>query len=315
MNDMQHRRLLIDIARDYYLSKITIAQISDKYNVSRYLISKYLDEALDNGLVKININTPIERNLVLEAKFKKTFNINHIYIIKDTDTTDDDEHHIIEFAAETIQQRILQSKIVGITWGSTMLNVIDHFHAIPHDELLFTQFMGDNLKTNAAHGSVPLVQKAAAKFGAQYMTLPAPLYLFNDQTRQMFAQEPAIAPVIANFDRMDTLFTGIGTSASIDSIPVWKNNRTAILGKTTSDQVAGLLYGRPYDFNGQMLNTAHDKLFGASLATILQVPVRFAVVKSKFKSQALLGALRGQLLTDVITDEAVANRVLQENQS
>ncbi|WP_047999216.1 sugar-binding transcriptional regulator [Lactiplantibacillus herbarum] len=315
MNDMKHRRLLIDIARDYYLSKITIAQISDKYNVSRYLISKYLDEALANGLVKININTPVERNLVLEAKFKAAFHLDHIYIIKDTDTTSDDEHHIIEFAAETIQQRILQSRVVGVTWGSTVLSVIDSFQATPHDDLLFTQFMGDNLKTNAAHGSAPLVQKAAAKFGAQYMTLPAPLYLFNDQTHQLLAQEAAMAPAFAQFDQMDTLFTGIGTLASLDSIPVWKMNQSAILGTATADQVAGLLYGRPYDLNGRMLNTEHDKLFGARLATIMQVPVRFAVVKNKFKSQALLGALRGQLLTDVITDEAVANRVLQENQA
>ena len=81
MDDMNHRRLLIGIAHDYYLSKINIAEISKKYQVSRYLISKYLDEAMATGLVKININTPIERNSELEAKFKHRFPIEHIYII------------------------------------------------------------------------------------------------------------------------------------------------------------------------------------------------------------------------------------------
>ena len=207
MDDMNHRRLLIGIAHDYYLSKINIAEISKKYQVSRYLISKYLDEAMATGLVKININTPIERNSELEAKFKHRFPIEHIYIIKDADTTSDDERHVIEFAAETIQRQIIQSNVIGVAWGGTVLSVIDNFQTSTRDDLLFTQFMGDNLKTNAANGSTPLVQKAAAKFGARYVTIPAPLYLFNDQAHQALAQEPAITPAISNFDRMDMLLS------------------------------------------------------------------------------------------------------------
>ncbi|WP_338208002.1 sugar-binding transcriptional regulator [Lactiplantibacillus paraxiangfangensis] len=314
MDDMNHRRLLIGISHDYYLSKINIAEISKKYQVSRYLISKYLDEAMATGLVKININTPIERNSELETEFKKQFSIDHIYIIKDADTTSDDERHVIEFSAEIIQHQILQSQVIGVAWGGTVLSVIDNFQTGTRNDLLFTQFMGDNLKTNAANGSTPLVQKAAAKFGAKYVTIPAPLYLFNDQAHQALAQEPAIVPAISNFDRMDMLFAGIGTLASIDSIPVWKQNRQQILGGANPEDVVGLLYGRPYDINGHVLNEHHDKLFGAKLATILKVPRRFAIVKSKFKSKALLGAIRGRLLTDIIIDEAVANRVLQEDQ-
>lgn len=315
MDDMNHRRLLIGIAHDYYLSKINIAEISKKYQVSRYLISKYLDEAMATGLVKISINTPIERNGELETKFKKQFPIDHIYIIKDADTTSDDERHVIQFAAEEIQHQILQSQIIGVAWGGTVLSVIDNFQISTRDDLLFTQFMGDNLKTNSANGSTPLVQKAAAKFSAKYVTIPAPLYLFNDRAHQALAQEPAITPAISNFDRMDMLFAGIGTLASIDSIPVWKAHQQAILGGADPEAVAGMLYGRPYDINGRILNTDHDKLFGAKMAAILKVPRRFGVIKSKFKSKALLGALRGHLLTDIIIDEAVANRVLQEDQA
>ena len=315
MDDMNHRRLLIGIAHDYYLSKINIAEISKKYQVSRYLISKYLDEAMTTGLVKIDINTPIERNTKLEAKFMHRFSIHHIYIIKDADTTSDDERHVIEFAAETIQRQILQSQIIGVAWGGTVLSVIDNFQTSTRDDLLFTQFMGDNLKTNAANGSTPLVQKAAAKFSAKYVTIPAPLYLFNDHAHQALAQEPAITPAIRNFERMDMLFAGIGTLASIDSIPVWQQHQQEILGGVDPQAVAGLLYGRPYDINGHILNEAHDKLFGAKLPAILKVPRRFGIIKSKFKSKALLGALRGQLLTDIIIDEAVANRVLQEDQA
>lgn len=71
MEDMKSREQLANIARDYYLSKLTISQISKKYDLSRYLITKALDDAMSTGLVKISINAPIDRNMEMEARFKK----------------------------------------------------------------------------------------------------------------------------------------------------------------------------------------------------------------------------------------------------
>ncbi len=205
-----------------------------------------------------------------------------------------------------------RSSVIGIGWGGTVANVINHFQTEILDDLVFTQYMGDNLKYNSTLGATPLVQKAAAKFGASFRTIPAPLYIINDATRSALQQEPALIPAFTTMAKMDLLFAGIGTLASVDSIPLWRNHRHDILGDIEPDDVAGMLYGRPYDINGNILNADHDKLFGSSLDAILTVPHRMAVVKSKFKGRALLGALRGGLITDFVTNESVANRVLLE---
>lgn len=60
---------LASIAHDFYLSKLNIAEISQKYNLSRYLITKALDDAEMRGIVKIKITQGIKRNQVLEWKF------------------------------------------------------------------------------------------------------------------------------------------------------------------------------------------------------------------------------------------------------
>lgn len=171
--------------------------------------------------------------------------------------------------------------------------MINHFQTEILDDLVFTQYMGDNLKYNSTLGATPLVQKAAAKFGASFRTIPAPLYIINDATRSALQQEPALIPAFTTMAKMDLLFAGIGTLASVDSIPLWRNHRHDILGDIEPDDVAGMLYGRPYDINGNILNADHDKLFGSSLDAILTVPHRMAVVKSKFKGRALLGASVG----------------------
>ncbi|ANZ65344.1 citrate lyase [Secundilactobacillus paracollinoides] len=313
MKDIKQQEQIANIARDYYLSKLTISQISKKYQLSRYLISKYLDDSVSTGLVKITINAPIDRNLEMEAQFKKMFTIQNAFILKDADTTNDDYENIVSFAAEEIQTMIHQSTIVGVAWGGTVATVINHFQPEVNDDVTFTQFAGDNLKYNSAFGSTPLVQKAAAKFDARYLTLPGPLYILNDDIRTTFQQEPAMIPTFSAMSRMDMLFSGLGTMASVDSIPQWRNHRDEILGNADDSDVVGFLYGRPYDINGLILNAQRDKFFGASLDSIMAVTHRVGIVKSKFKGRTLLGALRGGLLTDIVTNESVANRVLLED--
>lgn len=183
MNDVKHQELLANIAQDYYLSKQTVTDLSKKYQLSRYLITKYLDEALATGLVKINIATPISRNFDLEVRFKKAFHLRNAFILKSSDTPNDDNENIIEYASAEIQDLIRQSRIIGLTWGDTVLSVISHFQAEVRDDITFSQFVGNNLKYTSLSGATPLVEKAASKFGAPYQTMPAPLYILSDSAR------------------------------------------------------------------------------------------------------------------------------------
>lgn len=313
MNEVSQPGQLAEIARDFYLGQLTIAQLSAKYHLSRYLITKAINEARISGIVKITINSPIERNTELETRFNNLFPNTNTIIIKDVETANADMENIIDFAAAEIQRHVKNSRVVGVSWGDTLMNIIDRFQTEIRDDLVFTQFMGDNLKYNSSIGATPLVQRAAAKYGAKYLTMPAPLYIVNDNVRTNLKVEPALQDVFTYCAKMDMLFTGIGTLDSINSIPVWHDHLNQLFANINQSQVVGMMYGRPYDINGQVLTPQKDKLFGASMDTLLQVPNRIGVVKSKFKARAMLGALRGNLLTEIITNEAVANRVLLES--
>lgn len=312
MNEIKHKKQLALIAQDYFLSQMSIADISKKYDISRYLITKSINEALDSGLVKIEINAPVARNFELELTFQKHFGIEHIYILKTAEKPDENSENIIQFASEQASLLINESKVVGLTWGSTIYNMIDHFNGTIRDDLVFTQFLGENMKYNSSAGSTRMVEKAASKFSSKYVTMVGPLYIVNDNVRSSLKNEPALLQAFKYANRMDAIFTGIGTLSSIDSIYAWKNHKQEIFPDVNRDEIAGMVFGRPIDINGTFLNSLNDKTFGIDTETILAVPRRLAVVKSKFKSRAALGALRGHLFTDVIMDESNANRILME---
>lgn len=81
---------LANIAHDYYISKLNIAEISAKYNLSRYLIDKALSDAEKTGIVQINIKEGAKRNPGLEKTFRQQFGLKEAFILKKLKTKNQD---------------------------------------------------------------------------------------------------------------------------------------------------------------------------------------------------------------------------------
>lgn len=311
MAEQTNTNLLIDIAQDFYINQLTIADISTKYQVSRYMISKYLDEALAQNIVSISIRSPFARNQELERQLAAVNPGHHFYVLANAEQSNNDADRFYSFAAQTVQNLINPLKIIGLSWGDTVYNVIEHFKPTVKEQLIFTQFMGENGKYNSLAGSMRMVQKAANKYNSHYSTLNAPLYIINDQVRQLLSLEPAIQPTLTTARQMDLILTTLGTIESLESIPSWQESLVALFPNLNRKEVAGFLYGRPFNHAGQFLiNPIADKTFGLAIDSILQVPIRVAVVNNKFKSHALAAALRGNFLTDLVLDEPTATKIL-----
>ncbi|WP_057828346.1 sugar-binding transcriptional regulator [Liquorilactobacillus cacaonum] len=310
---MTHEELLSVLSEDYYLNKLSFGDISKKYNISRYLINKYLNDAVKNGIVKIEISTITKRNPQLETMLADKFKDIHFYIIRDGENDITTSKELSQSAA-TIAEKMFKNncKIVGTSWGEAIYSLVDSLHGFPLESVKFTQFMGENMKYNSTAGSMRMVEKIAAKFSSEFLTLPAPLYIVNNQIRQGLYAEPSIAHTLAVAKKMDVLLTGLGTIRSLQSIPIWKENLSKIFPYLDMSRVAGLIYGRPFDINGNILNINNDKVLGISLEEVLATPRRFCLVRSKSKTQAILGVLRGKLITDIILSETLAYRVLAE---
>lgn len=310
---MLERTILSQIAEDYYLNKLPFGDISKKYNISRYLVNKYLNEAVKVGIVKIEITENSNRNPQIEHILCDKFKDINFYVVQDDINNITTSEHLANFAATYVDE-VLQdnNKIVGLTWGETIYTMIDSLKNRPLERVKFTQFLGENMKYNSTAGSMRMVERAAKKVSGEFLTLPAPLYILNDSVRNGLYSEPSLQNTIAVADNMDALITGVGTILSLDSIPIWKQNLNAIFSTVNTQEIAGLIYGRPYDINGRFLNLEADKVLGLSIDQILKVPKRICLVRGKSKYKPVIGAIKGKLITDVIMTEGMAYKILNE---
>lgn len=310
---MLDRTILSQIAEDYYLNKLPFGDISKKYNISRYLVNKYLNEAVKVGIVKIEITENSNRNPQIEHILCDKFKDINFYVVQDDINNITTSEHLANFAATYVDE-VLQgnNKIVGLTWGETIYTMIDSLKNRPLERVKFTQFLGENMKYNSTAGSMRMVERAAKKVSGEFLTLPAPLYILNDSVRNGLYSEPSLQNTIAVADNMDALITGVGTILSLDSIPIWKQNLNAIFSTVNTQEIAGLIYGRPYDINGRFLNLEADKVLGLRIDQILKVPKRICLVRGKSKYKPVIGAIKGKLITDVIMTEGMAYKILNE---
>lgn len=301
---------LASIAHDFYLSKLNIAEISKKYNLSRYLITKALDDAEMQGIVKIKITQTSERNQILERKFQNLFGLKEVFILRGSKSKTNDSETVVNFAAKQIQTYLQTAKIAGVTWGSTMRGVINDFNEENFNKLYFIQLLGYAINSNRRQN--PLAQEVAEKLHARSFGLPTPLYGLNTKIIPALRNEPYFKVIENCYHNMDLLFTGLGTLESFKTNKFLdKNYGPELFKDIPEDQVAGMIMGRPYDINGKFFTSFEDHICGISMKDIMNTPIRFCVVRNRFKSDAVLGALRSGIITHLVITDEIAERVLQ----
>nr|WP_306800971.1 sugar-binding domain-containing protein [Melissococcus plutonius] len=304
---LDHEEFLTNLCEQYYINNQTITDLSEQFNLSRYKILKYLDEAKERNLVTISIHSPFSRNYDLEKTLRNEFDL-EIFILKDNQDLAKSDLNFWHFAASHVQQLIKEAKIVSLSWGNTIYKTIDQFSPIIRENLTFTQFIGEFGKYHSLAGSMRLVQKAADCYESNYLTLPAPLYIINDSTKLALTLEPVIAKTLETARHSDLLFTGISTPTAIESVAPWYDLKHLLF--KDFDQAVGFLYGRPFDYYGNFLTAKTDKTFGLSLTDTFNIPNRVGICNSKFKVRSIIGALRGGFFTHLIIDEKIALKIL-----
>lgn len=316
MSEKDPSEQLAEIARDYYISKLPITEITHKYDISRYLVAKALEEAEKSGIVQISIKESVKRFSRYEATLKKKFNLKEVFVLRSLDTTTHDNEALVAFAATTIQNYIKSCHTVGMTWGSTILDTINNFQEARRDDLAFVQLAGFSLRHNSPDAPFSLILRASDKFRAtkNAVVVPAPRYIFNPGTKKMLNQEPIFERLQHKYQDLDLIFTGLGTVQSLESNHVWAEYKDIIFDGIDQSKIAGMAYGRAYDIHGKIFPSVEAKVVGINHEHLFNTPIRFAIVKNKFKVDSLLGALRAGLITHLVINEVIAKRLIRRYQ-
>ena len=300
MNKHDRLEALADICHQYYNEGKNQSDIAKDYNTTRFKISKYLQEARNENIVTISINTSNKRSASLEKLLCEKYGLKHAVVINNQYLSYSETlWELGRYGAYYLNHYINDNSILGLMWGKTIQSAIDQ---LPRDRQVSVNVIpltGITPNGRLSADSISLVRSAAAAYSGKYHHIYAPLYI-NDS--KSWKNEPVHDNIVKLGMGMDIVLTGLGGETSLpNKSEVWKSYMDQ--SDSVSDAAIGSIFGRLIDKSGNIIDSSlNKKLTAFDMEDILSVPTRICLVQGKHKIDMLKGVLSKNYINVLITD-------------
>lgn len=312
LSPIEEQRLLVKVSKLYYEEGLSQDDIILRLNLSRSKISRLLQQARDEGIVQITVNTPNHLFSEVETRLEKLFGL-YEAIVVETHTGDSQENIIRELgiaAAGYLERSIGTTTTLGISWGSTLHGMVAALHSNRLPKTKVVQIIGGLGQPEAEVHATDLCRRLARALSGQLTLLPAPGIVASQQAREVLLADLYVQHAMNMFDHLDIAFVGIGT-------PTPESLLGSILSRTELDALlqngaVGDIALRFFDTQGQPVQSEIDqRVIGITFAQLKRTQRVVGISGGVEKFQSVLGALRGKLINVLITDSVNAEKLLQ----
>lgn len=311
MNRRKYQRV-IEFARLYYEEKKTQEEIAAMFNISRSSVSRGLKLAEDIGAVQVRVINPFSNFFELGEALKARFGLEHVVIAPAVDQSYEVRRREIGYAAASFFETILSvDAVVGVTWGSTVAEMAFALQPQENINAKFVQMLGAGGHVVAPAHVNEITRRIAEAFRSDWFLFPAPAVVENEAIKNVLVKEESVAAVLDMCRRADVALVGIGTpdhrsgAVNLGHISLDEMKTVAVRG------AVGEICYRFFDIEGKPCETDLEKrVLGIGLEELRSIPTRIGIAGGEHKVSAILGALRGQYVNVLVTDEITARCLL-----
>jgi deoxyribonucleoside regulator len=306
-------QLILDVASFYYEQRLTQEQIAKRIQTSRSTVSRMLEDARERGIVHIRINYPWQRNHELEERLVARFGLHEARVLVGKQRSEEEiRRGMGEFTARLIDSHVEDGQIFGVSYGRSLASTIAALAPSRKVALTVVPVIGALGSDNPSIDGPDLVRRFAAAYGGEYRYLPVPLLVEDVRTRDALAQLPKVHEILNLAKKADIVLIGIGALAAEVSSEIWKGYLDERqLQRLRNQGAVGHMCGQFYDARGKVLDLeVNRRSIGIGIQTLNIIENVIAVASGNAKTEAILGALRGQHLNILVTDDATAAAIL-----
>jgi DNA-binding transcriptional regulator LsrR (DeoR family) len=316
LNSDMHR-LLYKLAQAYYLDGLTQQQIADRFGLSRPKVSRLLHQGREEGVINVSLVPPPDSMADLEHDLERKYGLEEAVVVSVSKPDDlaSVSRELGPAAVQCLLRLISGNEIVGFTWGTSMLAIVDALPSKFLPNVTIVQVMGGLGPVGAMEHSTELVQRAAQKLNARFRLVPAPGVVSSQDTAVALTSDKQISETLALAARADLVLVGLGVP-SPDAILLRDGNiiTTEDLSRIKESGGVGDMALRFINALGQPIDLEiNNRIIGLSLEQIKAIPRVIAVAGGKAKYPLIRAALKGNLLNILVTDNRTAEALLSEN--
>lgn len=310
------KKLLYKIAKAYYEDGLTQGEIGKRFGLSRIKISRLLQQARDERIVQITVIPPYESKVDLEREIEAKYGLDEVVIVSPTNY---DKAVIARelgpAAADCLLRSLQGDEVLALSWGTTLLAVVDALPAQNWPDMKVVQILGGLGRPEAETHGTDLTRRMAEAFGCRPRLLPAPGIVSSKLVKDALMSDPQIADTLTLAAQADIALVGIGRPTP-DSVVMQAGTLTEMeLQQLQNCGAVGDIALRFFDTQGQLVDhEICNRIIGLDLEQIKNIPRVIGAAGGEEKFETIRAAVRGKLVNVLVTDDKTAIRLLEDGE-
>lgn len=312
MEKWKEKRYLVKIAYLYYVDNWTQAQIAEKMDVSRPLITKALQKAKKLGIIKVFIDDSTFHTVQLEDKIQDMFNLTDVVIVPENPSSKDlTLNAVAKAGANYLHKNLKNVQTVGVSWGKTLSMLVDEYPYQVNENVEIVPLEGGMGVKNIAIHANQLAYKLSNKMNGTCSYIYAPAIVESNDLYERLKKMDDIRNVLQKGEQVDIALIGLGNPFEASTLEELGYIQDEDKRDMSDNQVVGDLGFRFYDINGIPVKHVFEKqVIGISLEKLKKVKKVIAVASGRLKATSIYAALKGGFVDVLVTDQAAANEII-----
>lgn len=302
---LDRENLMLKTALLYYEEEATQSEIAKKLNISRPTVASLLHEAKEKGIVKITIQHNELHLLKLQETLIEKYQLNNVKIAAKSQK--DKKAAAGKLCADLIEPMLKSIHKLGIGWGSTLYEYVEHANLLNLNHLKITPLIGGIGLSEVRFHSNHLAFVLSEKYNSEVSYFYAPAIADTLEVKETLLKSELIKEIIEEGKKVDLAILGVSDpirSSTYKELKYISEEEAALL---KSEHAIGDIGSTIFTVDGTPLKKGFSqRLLGIELQDIKKIPQVVIVATGKEKAESVQTLLKMNFITDLVIDEEIA---------
>ena len=298
------------IAWYYFVAGLTQQEISDRLGIARARVNKIAGQLRADGSVVIDIRLPLASCVQLEEKLKEIYGLKSAVVVPALDDDEQQRRMLGEAAASILDEMIADGQGISVGWGRTLSATIKQLRSRRLRDSSVVSLMG-GLTRGSETNTFGVSTELAKTLGADCYYITAPVYCPCVESREFLLQHSGVNEVMERARRSDLSIVSCGDLTSRTPLTAI-NSVHERLPQLRKCGAIGEILGTFLDADGApVAHELNDTVIAMSPADLKKVPNSVLISGGLYKADIIHAILAAGYVNNLVTDESVAQRLLQ----
>lgn len=301
----QDQSLKVALATEHHLGGVSKVELARRHGLSRFQVARLLDEARDEGIVRIEIVDPAAEGRAL-GPLAAQLGVASVTVAAPR-PGESLREAIARGVAQQLHAHLREGGRLGVAWSRTLMHLPDALGPLPPADIV--QLVGPlSAAGYSTAQSSGLVHALGRHSGGQVWALPTPLIVDSPQVAASLRAMEEVRTALDAADSLDVATVSIG-AWSAGASTLWARLRPDEQQRAHDAGVVAEICGILLDGSGAVWHSAmEDRVIGVRPDQLRRARV-IAAAPAVGRPEAVIAAARSGLVDDIVLVPELADQV------